>query len=506
MSNSYRGRLKAALCTTGLVSALAAGPAAAETLADAIALAYENNPTLAAQRATQRALDETYVQARTGWRPTLSLSAQARYNEVRIPAEGRGLGEPSYRETNDGTAALTFTQPVWTGGRTAAAVSAAQAEVLAGAENLRRVEAQVLGTAIQAYVDVRRDMQSVRIREENVKVLTRQLEESNARFDVGEVTRTDVAQSQARLAQARALLQSAQATLATSRANYAQVIGQNPGDLAPEPSLQHLLPADPDQAYTIAEQNNPQLRAQQFAEQASRARVAGARAERMPTVSAQASVTHSGGTVEPFERDQYRRGVTGTLNVNVPLFSGGLVSSRVRQAQDRNTADRLTVEGVRRSVLQSITQGWSQLIAARANISSTEEQVRAARIAAEGTRQEQQVGLRTTIDVLNAEQELRQAELNQVNAGRDAYIAATTVLVTMGRLEAKNLTPTVPQYDAAKHFKNLRITWGWVPWEEPIGIVDRVLTPYPAPVVTEKPVEAAIPPGLQPPPAVAPKP
>jgi outer membrane protein len=507
MSNSRRGRLLAAICTTGLISALTAGPAAAETLADAIALAYENNPTLAAQRATQRALDENYLQARTGWRPTLNIGAQASYSETRIPREGRQLGEPGYRETNSGTAQLSFSQPLWTGGRVAAAVSTAHAEILAGRENLRRVEAQVLGAVIQAYVDVRRDIQSVRIREENVNVLTRQLQESQARFDVGEVTRTDVAQSQARLAQARALLQSTQAQLEISRANYAQLIGQNPGELAPEPTLGHLLPDDPDKAFTIAEANNPQLRAQLFTEEASRSRIAGARAERMPSLSSQATMTFSQGPVEPFDRDPYRRGVTGTVTLNVPLFSGGLVSSRVRQAVDRNTADRLNVEAVRRTVLQNITQAWSQLIAARSNISSSDEQVRAARIAAEGTRQEQQVGLRTTIDVLNAEQELRQAELNQVNAHRDAYIATTSVLSTMGRLEGKNLVPTVPQYDAAKNFRSLRITWGWVPWEEPIAVVDRFLTPTPAPLVKARPVEAAIPPGLEPPPAApAPKP
>ena len=178
--------------------------------------------------------------------------------------------------SNRGAANLSFTQPLWTGGRVAAAVNAANADVLAGRENLRRVEAQVLLSVIQAYSDTRRDQETVRIRQENVNVLTRQLQESNARFDVGEVTRTDVAQSQARLSQAQALLQSSIAQLAITRATYATLVGQNPGDLAPEPSLAYLLPTDPDEAYKVAEQFNPQLRAQQFAEQASKARVSGA--------------------------------------------------------------------------------------------------------------------------------------------------------------------------------------------------------------------------------------
>jgi outer membrane protein len=161
---------------------------------------------------------------------------------------------------------------------------------------------------------------------------------------------------------------------------------------------------------------------------------------------------------------------------------------------------------VRRTVLQQVTTFWSQLIAARSNISSSEEQVRAARIAAEGTRQEQQVGLRTTIDVLNAEQELRQAELNAVSSRRDEYVAAANVLATMGRLEGRNLVPSAPQYDAAKNFRKLRMTWGWVPWEEAVGAVDQLATPWPAHKPGEKPVEAPRGPGLEPAPAVAPAP
>jgi outer membrane protein len=389
----------------------------------------------------------------------------------------------------------------------AAAVNAANADVLAGRENLRRVEASVLTSVVQAYADTRRDQESLRIRQENVTVLTQQLKESQARFDVGEVTRTDVAQSQARLAQAQALLQSAVAQLAITRAGYATLVGQNPGDLAPEPSLAFLLPTDPDEAYKVAEQYNPQLRAQQFTEQASRARVAGAKAERMPTVGAQASVNFSNQVREEiWNRDFFARGTSLGVQVSVPLFNGGLTTSRVRQAIERNNADRITTEGVRRNVLQGITQFWSQLIAARANIVSSDEQTRAAKIAAEGTHQEQMVGLRTTIDVLNAEQELRQAELNQVSSRRDEYVAAANVLATMGRLEAKNLIPSQPQYDAAKNFRKLRITWGWVPWEEPIGIVDQAATPWPAKTPAEKPLENPMGPGLQPAPAVTPAP
>lgn len=514
MSMKLRGRLLAATVCAAVAGASAL-PASAETLADAIALAYQNNPTLQAQRATQRALDETYVQARSGWRPTLTLSGQAQWTETQTPIAGRlqdfngdgipdSSGTPGSVRSNSGAAQLTFTQPLWTGGRVAAAVNAANADVLAGRENVRRVEAQVLASVIQAYSDTRRDQETVRIRQENVNVLTRQLQESNARFDVGEVTRTDVAQSQARLSQAQALLQSSIAQLAITRATYATLVGQNPGDLAPEPSLAYLLPTDPDEAFRLAEQFNPQLRAQEFTEQASRARVAGARAERLPQVNAQVSTVQRG-VIDPLEpRDRFGRTYSATINATVPLFNGGLTTSRVRQAVERNNADRITVEGVRRTVLQNVTTFWSQLIAARANITSSDEQVRAAKIAAEGTRQEQQVGLRTTIDVLNAENELRTAELNAVTSRRDEYVAAANVLAVMGRLEGKNLVPVLPQYDAAKNFRKLRITWGWVPWEEAVGAVDQLATPWPAKAPAEKPAEKPIAPGLQPAPVTAP--
>ena len=161
----------------------------------------------------------------------------------------------------------------------------------------------------------------------------------------------------------------------------------------------------------------------------------------------------------------------------MPLFSGGLVSSRIRSAVERNNADRIAVETARRAVQQSLTQAWSSLIAARGNIDATDQQVRAARIAAEGVHQEQQVGLRTTLDVLNAEQELRSAELAQISARHDEYAAAASVLAQMGRLEASHLTPNVPHYDPRANYNSLRMTWGWTPWEEPIAILDGLGTP-----------------------------
>ncbi len=487
MHISRRGGLLAAACSAGLICGVVAGPVAAETLPDAIALAYSSNPTLQAQRATQRALDETWVQARTGFRPSLGATVQAQYTQSRTPG-GHGLvdtngdGIPdtvvstSIQESNFGEAGFSFNQPIYTGGRVTAAVNAAEADILTGRENLRRVEAQVVGTVIQSYVDVRRDQEALHIRQEDLTVLQRQLEESKARFDVGEITRTDVAQSEARLAASQAAVQSAQAQLAISRANYAAVVGQNPGELAPEPPLAALMPATIEQAFDIADRDNPQIRAAQYAEQASKERVAGARAQRMPNLSLRATVGWDG-VAAPLHTDKWAENITGSAVLSVPLFSGGLVTSEIRQSIERNNADRISIETARRTVQQSLTQAWSSLIANQANITSTDEQVRASRIAAEGVHQEQQVGLRTTIDVLNAEQELRAAELAQISARHDEYVAAAGVLNQLGRLQADYLTPAATHYDPKANFGKLRISWGWVPWEEPIAIIDSALVP-----------------------------
>jgi len=486
MSKSHRAGLLAAVCSVGLLAGLAA-PAHAETLADAIALAYQTNPTLQGQRASLRALDETVVRARAGFRPTLSVSADAGWRDTET--FDSNAGTPTGRTSG---ASLSVSQPLYTGGRVSSDVSAAQADIMTGREGLRSVETRVLQAVITAYVDVRRDQERLRISTENVAVLQRQLDEARARFEVGEITRTDVAQAEARLAAARASYASSQAQLAISRASYAAVVGQNPGDLAAEPSLAGLLPASVDEAFTAAEEGNPQVRAAEYSERASAARLAAARAERRPTVSASGALGYDAsnaafvGTGGQFEN--YQQSVSGAVTVRVPIFTGGLINSGVRAAGERNKADQLAIEEARRDALRSVSQAWNSLVGARANLAANEEQVRATRIAFEGVRQEAQVGLRTTLDVLNAEQELRNAELALVNARRDEYVASAALLGAMGKLEARYLTPDVPVYDPVSNTTRVNAAWGWVPWEPVIAVVDKVG----APVVTPAPADAPV--------------
>jgi len=471
MSNRRRAGLLAAACSAGLMAGVFSA-AHAETLADAIALAYQTNPTLQQQRASTRITDEGVVQAKTGFRPTIG-------GELDVTGSNTSPHTGADVKVSGSTATLSISQPLYTGGRASANLSAAEADVLASRESLRAVEQNVLVNVVQAYVDVRRDQERLRIAKENVAVLQRQLDESNARFDVGEITRTDVAQSQARLAAAKAGLSSAQAQLEVSRAAYAAVVGQTPGELAPEPSLATLLPGSVDQAFEAAQTANPGVTSARYSEEAAAARVAVAKAGYRPTVSARASLGYAAdkrsGVGSQF--DDYDRTVSGAITASIPIFTGGLTTSQVRAATERENAARSATESAKRTAIQQVSNAWSNLLASRANLVSNEEQVRATRIAFEGVRQEQQVGLRTTLDVLNAQLELSNAELALVGARRDEYVASAVVLQAMGQLGVNKLSASTTAYDPKTSYNRVTHSVGWVPWEPVVQAVDKVGAP-----------------------------
>jgi outer membrane protein len=499
MSNSRRALLLGA----ALASALLAGPVSAETLQDAIALAYQTNPTLQQQRAQQRVLDEGAVQARAGLRPEVDVGLSVSGSDGGQQTDFFGGRSTNANTTFSYTGQIGVGQTLYAGGRVARAVQAADADILQGREQLRSVEADVLQAVVQAFVDVRRDQEALRIRQDNVQVLRRQLDEASARFEVGEITRTDVAQAEARLSQSESLLANAQAQLSVSRAAYAAVVGQAPGTLAAEPDLPGL-PATFEAALDVAEDANPELRAAQFAEQAARARVAQARAAYMPSARLSASYGAGGaGTTDSrFFQDQFfdKDEARATLSFSQPLFTGGLNGSRLRQALERQNAAQIAVEGQRRNVLQAVSQSWASLSAARASVVANEEAVRAQRIAAEGVRQEAQVGLRTTLDVLDAERELREAELALVNSRRNAYVAQAQLLNAMGLLEAPRLVPDVEAYDPARNYERVR-SRGSVFIDQLLERVDAVAAP-PIPAsrdtVADAPIDVQLKQGVRP--------
>jgi outer membrane protein len=464
-------------------------------LAEAIAMAYQTNPTLQGQRAEQRALDETYVSARTALRPTASFSAAAEYEREDFGAGGGASTTPAgvfvlsqgagHFDANSGAAQITITQPIYTGGRTEYGIRAAEATVLAGREGLRLTEASVLQSVIQAYEDVRRDQAIEAIRRQNVEVLSRELDEAQTKFQAGQVTRTDTAQAEAQLAAARALLTSAQAQLQISRAGYAAVVGQNPGDLAAEPPLPGL-PLTVDEAFDAAEGESPVLKKAVITEQSSRAKLMEARAANRPTVALQGAYGYSG-EIAPFAAKDYDRSITAMATVTQPLFTGGLNSSNIRAALEQDNVDRIAVEASRRQVVQGVSQAWNAMTAARANRASNQEQVRAASLAFEGVQAEYRAGLRTTLDVLIAEESLRDAQLSLVQSRHDEYVGEASLLNAMGRLEARGLVRGVELYDPVKSFNRVKAV-GAVPWEGLIEGVDSIgapaARPDPAPAPT----------------------
>lgn len=464
-------------------------PAHGETLAEAIALAYATNPTLQAQRSQVRVLDEGYVQARAGLRPQIGVSSTATYSNTSVNA-GRGglvdtngdgipdtaLTSSGVTERNFGTASLSVTQPLYTGGRTVASMSAAEADILAARETLRDVEASVLLNVVQTYSDVLRDQRILEIRRQDVDTLQERLEETQARFEAGELTRTDVAQAEARLGSSRAQFEAAVGQLFISRANYEAVVGQPPADLAPQPPLGDILPDNVLQALDVARDESPRIQAAELTERASRARVAVVRAQRRPAVSLRGGYGYSG-QVDPFIANRFARNLSASITTTVPIYSGGVLSSQIRQAVERNTTDRIRAETAERQVRQAIAQSWSQMTTARATAIANEGVVRAARIAVEGARLEFDVGVRTTLDVLNAELELRNAELALVSARRDEYVAGASLLNAIGRLEATRLGPATPLYDPRRSFKRVTRSGAWAPIDAVTETVDRIGAP-----------------------------
>jgi outer membrane protein len=494
------------LLLAGATASLALGAAArAETLAEAIALAYGTNPQLQAARASQRALDETYVQARAGWGPTVGLVGQAYWQHTAFGREASSVlaatgGSPSLggagatstgsavtstgtttegaepSDLNYGYAALSVSQPLYTGGKVAAEVSAAEAAVRAGRQSLRATEASVLAAVITAYQDVLRDTAILRIREEAVRVLGAQSDEASAKFKVGQANRVDVCQAGAQRAAADALVASARADLAVSRAEYVAAVGQSPADLAEAPDLPGL-PATVDAAFDAAEAGSPALLQAQLTETASRARVAAARANLRPTVTAQASYGAEG-TLQPFASRDFDRVATGEVIFTQPIFTGGLNGSLVRQALAQNGADRVSIETTRRGVVQQVSQAWATLAGARASLASDLTGLKAAQTAFDGIREEYRVGLTTTLDVLIQQQTLESAELSVASARHDAYLAQANLLSAMGRLEAQDLAAGTATYDPSRNFDRVRAK-GATPWEPLVALVDRLGGPDP---------------------------
>ena len=485
---SWRRGGAAAIACLALGVVFCARPAAAETLIEALSNAYLINPVLNAERANLRATDEQVAVAKSGLRPNVSASGDAAFqnqesditgatrNNVQQCDSATAALEPAFCASLEASQAnfgqngdissdgvthphgysVQLSQTVFQGFQNINAIRQAKATVQAGREGLRATEQTTLLNAATAYVDVVRDQAVVKLRQTNVDVLTEQLRQTKDRFNVGEVTRTDVAQAEARRSDSITQLYAAQANLKTSRATYEVVIGHPPSNLVHPPSIVHLLPSQLEDAMTLGDGQNPFLLASVYQEEASLYNVAQIEGELLPEATLDVQYSQRFGLSHTLKEQQ----VTTVMGrVNVPLYQGGGVAARIRQAKETNNQLKKEVEDARLRIHAEVISNWAQLQATASEIQSAQDALEANRIALEGVREEEKVGQRTTLDVLNAELEYLGSQIQLVTAKRDRVVAEYALYGSVGRLDAQSLGLSVPYYDPFEHYNIVKNKW-----------------------------------------------
>jgi outer membrane protein len=436
--------------------------AAAETLESALARAYRNNPTLNAQRANTRATDEDVAQAKAGYRPRINGTADI--NATYTKTESGGL--TNERTTSSRGLGVAIEQNLFDGFRTRNTVRQAESGVLSSWETLRNAEQDTLVDAATVYMNVLRDTAILNLQRNNVEVLEEQLRQTQDRFSVGEVTRTDVAQAEAALAEAQSDVSAAEANLRTSIAQFRQVVGVEPRSLAPGRPLDNLVPRTVEAALRIGHTEHPAIKAALHAVDAAELQVRVTEGELYPTLGVRGTVarrqdrTLSGATefTQPTGTDLFQGSVVAQLTV--PIYEGGQVYSRVRQAKETAGQRRLEADAIRDEIRAAVVSAWGQYEAARAQIVAGQAQVGAAETALAGVREEARVGQRTTLDVLNAQQELLNARVNLITAQRDRVVASYAVVRATGRLNSRYLALKVQHYSPKLHFDQVKDLWG----------------------------------------------
>ncbi|HXV23949.1 MAG TPA: TolC family outer membrane protein [Alphaproteobacteria bacterium] len=442
--------LRIGLTVLVTMAALGSRPAAAQSLTEVLATTYTTNPQLLAGRAELRATNEFLPQALSGWRPVIAGTANV--GESWIDSD---IGTETHTPRAVG---LSLSQPVYRGGRTVAETRQAENLVLAQRARLVAIEQAVLFDAATAYMDVVRSVAVLELNINNEQVLARQLQASQDRFEVGEITRTDVAQSEARLARATAGRISAEGDLTESRGRFVEVVGDAPGTLK-TPPIVSTLPASLEEAIEVATAASPNVVTADYVERAARDGVDVVFGELLPSVSVEANSEY-GQELSAFD-DGDRTSATIEARLTVPLYQAGEVSSRVREAKKRASQRRLEMAQQRRAAAQFATASWEALSTARAQIAAFEAEVLSNEIALEGVREEASVGARTVLDVLDAEQELLDSRVNLVGAKRDEIVAGFQLLSAVGNLTARDLDLPVEYYDYQADYLEVRNKlWG----------------------------------------------
>lgn len=460
-SGAYRQSRKFLLASLVTGSMMLAISVQAETLQGALAKAYDNNPTLTGARAGQRANDENVPIQRSYGLPEAGVSAG--YNE-NLAAPGGSFTQP----TRSASANAQISVPLYQGGAVRNAVKAAKLRVDSGQANLRATEASIFSQVVGAYMDVIRDQAIVQLNRKNVAVLRTNLEATSDRFEIGDLTRTDVAQSDARLALAEGTLRGAEAQLIASRESYIRLVGSAPDDLQPPPTLPGL-PATAEESVAIALNNNPDIASAALEVDASRADIGVARSARLPKISA----TVNGGytnylnsldsNIPDFPVDQSGTSAVAGVSLTLPLFTAGRSAAQIRQAQSRSGQAIEQYVEVERGVIAQARGAYAAWQANNRVIVASEQAVQANALSLEGVRAENSVGTRTILEILNAEQEYLNAQVDLVSARRNAYVAAFTLLAAMGKAEARDLgLDGGALYDPNINYRRVRgQIWDW---------------------------------------------
>ena len=451
-----------------MAAALAAAvphKAAAETLQSALAKAYQGNPQLNAQRTIVRQNDEGVTQALSGYRPTLSANASVGRQYVNttqifpaIPGTAltQAIALPLTGTNTVTSVGVTGNQTLFNGQQTANRVRSAESQVLAARETLRVMEESVLLAAATAYMDVSRDTANLEVQQRNVRVLQRTLKDTRNRFDAGQVTSTDVAQSEAQLAAGEASLHAAESTLMTTRANYRRIIGVEAANLAAAAPVDRLSPSTLNAAVAAGLVENPSVTAALYGVDVAQLQVKIAEGALWPTLALQGNIQQQ---TFPNILTQSLFTATGQLNLSIPIYQGGAEYSAIRLDKENVGQQRLNVDQVRDQARANVVQAWGQSQAAKAQVEAAIRQNDAAERALDGVRNEAQAGQRTTLDVLNAEQALVNARVTLIVAQHDRVVASYSLLSAVGRLSARDLRLPVEIYDPSVHYHQVRDAW-----------------------------------------------
>lgn len=439
-----------------LATALTTGTAKAETIFEALSTAYDANPTLQAQRAYLRSVDENVAIAKSGFRPNIYLTGG--YSDSDI----HNNNVPSQEGGDMLSASAVISQPVFNGFSTVNSVKSADSMVRAEQNNLYNVEQSVFLEASTAYLDVVRDEAIVELQKNNEKLLKKRLDETRERFNVGEVTRTDVSQAQARYSQAKADRIASEGTLQASKAVYARVIGQAPKDVSTPKNLNEFIPASFEEALEYTKANNYSIRYAKDLLNSRTYNVAANNGALLPSITLDGSATTSKGDASnngAYNRDTKTDEIQWGVNMNIPLYTAGETRAKIRQSKYQKwQAQELVLEAERQAV-SDVTSAWELMTSNKAQIQSIKDQVKANEIALDGVQKEEALGNRTILDVLDAYQELLNSNVNEVKARRDYYVAAMQVLLSMGKLTAENLNLNVEVYNPKKFYKETRDKW-----------------------------------------------